>query len=190
MKRIIIIIMLITIYSCEDKDQQIEMQLMDCVNSRIRMNIFDARAKEFDYYKFTQDIEKQLIEKHILLEKSKKDYINAFTMINKNKLKSVYLSEKELFNSCEDFRFWTSIIFGRCSDSIEITEQYKKELIIFEKLMAEGYDDQVLVLELLNSIENDNFDKIVNRAPVIALLIINFEMKYNNLFKNDESFND
>ena len=53
--------------------------------------------------------------------------------------------------------------------------------------MGEGFDNKDLLAELFQVVDEENFEKIIYRAPIIVLVMINLDKKYNLDLKKYEA---
>lgn len=186
------------IQSCNAQETETEQALKKCVNERVNKNVEELFGKQpFDFYDFISEIENEFVQKDILKTSKKDGYLNLYVDIL-NSEKPMYVDAYEAQDSIiEKFGFKpfsTEAIFNQCP---YITSSENKEgegrLIykqgsILNKMMAKGYDNRKLFEELLNSVDDKNFDKIVYRAPVILLIMINLDNKYNPDIKKMEEY--
>lgn len=183
--------------SCQAQVRPIEKALKLCINKKLNENSpYNAGP---DFYKTTLDLEQLFIKNKCIDSIGKKEYYNfLFKIINEeNDYEVIYhQSIKILDNSKFPFGLFTTnnIIFNQCPN--EITSKYKnsKEGIIdiqssvFSELMEENYSSPNILKKLFDNIDEKNFNKIVYRAPIILVIIINLDLKYNPDIRKLEEF--
>lgn len=187
------------IQSCNAQETETEQALKKCVNERVNKNVEELFGKQpFDFYNFISEIENEFIEKDILKGFKKDDYLNLYVDILNSAEKPEYLDVyKRQNNIIENFGFKpfsTEAIFNQCPYIISSENKedegrfFYKQGSILNRMMAEGYDNRKLFEELLNSVDEKNFNKIVYRAPVILLMMINLDNIYNPDIKKMEEY--
>ena len=169
-----------------------EKQLMECVNEAINKTAAESYGKNpFDSYTFFKEIEKKL-----LTNVNKEEYQKLFLSLIKKEKRKHRKQYRELKKLCDDVGFdfnlysVSSSILTKCPYEVFFTKNQTthkfmyKHILLLNKLEANGYNDINLLNSLINNIDEDSFSKIVYRAPIILLAIINLDLKYNPHLKN------
>ena len=182
---------LVFAYSFGQK-KAIEANLKNCVNEKVNYHIQERYGKNpFDFYEFISKIETEFQSSGVLSDLNKKSYLHLLNKIHKRKkrkFKKLYHKQNLLINKYGFDAFSTENIFNQCpyKVSVDFKESegrliYNQSFILFELMKVEFYDEQLLN-ELFNIIDEQSFSKIVYRAPIILLVMINLNSKYNRDF--------
>lgn len=188
------IILFLAFISCEEKENEAEILLRRCINDKINQNI--AVESSIDFYEFSQQIENVLLKNRLISSNGKEDYkkllinIEETTypsgekamedikkIINANQFNfSSYAIRDQIFNQCP-FKVYSSLGLGK-------EHIVYKELKFLKPLMDHGFYDFELMNKLFENIPDDQFDNITYRAPIIYLVAINLDFKYNSGAEN------
>lgn len=189
MKYFLSSLIMLFIFSCNTQVTEVEMALKECVNEEVNKNIKEAYGKNpFDFYKFILEIEKEFISNEILKSKDKESYLEFFDSFNKQndiEYSKMYEKQNSLIDKYGFTPFSTEIIFNQCPYKVSVESKENKGKLIYSqgvilnKLMKSGYDDENLIKELISVTDENNFDKVVYRAPIILLMMINLDNKFN-----------
>lgn len=190
-----LLFLLIFTWQCKAQDKQLEQALKKCVNQQINKN--SPYSQNTDFYKVALKLEQLFIKGGYLKNENKENYRSFLLEIldEKKDFKKLYCQSLEITNKYKfDFELFTYInpIFSQCP--YEIASKYKNDkgkLIynqgsILSQLMSEGFKNKSILKKLFLSIDNQNFKKIVYRAPVILVVIINLDNQYNLDLKKAE----
>ncbi|RNL90318.1 hypothetical protein ED312_06505 [Sinomicrobium pectinilyticum] len=175
---------------CSCQNNKVESALKECVNQKVNKNIQAAYGKEpFDFYDFILKFEKELISNNLLKNRTKDDYYNLLLSIiddsSDSKYSKIYTQQNNLMDDYGFSAFSTEAIFTQCPYHISESSKDTEGKIIYaegnvlNKLMAQGFDDKELLKELINTLDEESFKKEVYRAPIILLVMINIDTKYN-----------
>lgn len=188
------------IFSCKAQNSNTEKALKECINESVNKNIQENYGKEpFDFYELVLKVENELIANELLKNNSKQDYLNlleSITDIKNSKYKTIYQEQSEIMNKFGFTPFSTESIFNQCPFKVSVKEKEGEgELIynqgaILNKLMEVGYDNQELLKKLINITDEKDFGKIVYRAPVILLVMINIDQQFNPDLKKLEEYKE
>lgn len=194
MKKLVFIFCFLTIflfYSCLPENTETEKKLMKCVNKNINGDL-DSSNRYVDFYELTMQIEKELIDGGFISNNKKKSYFDFLRKINKNKSNDEYFKlyikkMKIIHNAGFEFNSFIIIdnIFNHCPYNSSISSKKGKKSPIYlqgevySKLMKENFDNEILLEELSDKINDEDFNKIVYRAPVILLVIIKLDNNFN-----------
>lgn len=180
--------------SCKMQNNTVdEIALKDCVNSGLSKDIQLRNGKSpSDFYNLITQIEYEFISEKFISNNQKIEYqLFLENIINSNdKIKVKKLHEKLLNLSQSvgfDYNLYSVIqsILIKCPYEIFFKndktnhEFIKNQLIITNKLEATGYNDLKLLKKLVDNIDDNSFNKIVYRAPVILLAMINIDLIFN-----------
>lgn len=187
-----IISFLFTLTTCNSQNNKVELALKECVNQKVNENIKAAYGKEpFDFYEFILKIEEKLLSNNLIEKVDKENYFILLNkLINSNDPKSLNMYKEQ--NTIIDkfgFGFNSFVInegiFNQCPYAVSLSNKETDGKLIYEegkvlnKLMAQGFDDKALLKELFNTLDEESFKKEVYRAPIILLVMINIDTKYN-----------
>jgi hypothetical protein len=194
MRKAIILLLLVSLQSCKSQNSVPELALKECVNESINNNVDKRLDKEpIDFYSFSLQLETFLISKNLLKNKKKNTYYELLININENTKDN---NSKEAYNEIIgimdrkgfDFNLYqiNDNIFNQCPYKVSLEQKDEEDNLIYSQgrilnmLMEQGFTNDALFKELINDISDKNFEKIVYRAPVILLVIINLNSKYGN----------
>lgn len=188
-KYILSLCVILSVLSCKAQDTEVELALKECVNEQVNKNIQEAYGKEpFDFYTFILKIEQELLSNKLLQSKDKASYLSLLNNINQStniEYSEMYKKQNSIIDSYGFAPFSTESIFNQCPYKVSVESKEKEGKLIYSqgvilnKLMAQGYSNESLLKELINVTDDDDFDKVVYRAPVILLVMINLDNKYN-----------
>ena len=183
--------------ACASQETKIEKALKKCVNENIA-EIHEGKA--IDFYEFILGIENEMLASRMVEDNTKKSYLHLFdNLYNHNNYENEYKKLTKIIREIGfDFNAFTinDIIFNQCpyKISVDAKDSEGKDIytqgVILNRLMAQGFDDKKLSKKLINSIDKKNFNKIVYRAPVILLVMINLNRKYNPAYKKLEEYQE
>lgn len=189
MKNIIFFCILAFIVSCKARDTDTELKLKKCANEKVNDN--RIQEKQIDFYLMTLEIERIFLEDNLLENDKRKDYKDLFNDIQNNKNDKY----RKVYNIVIDkmsktgFNFNLGImnhdLFSKCpySVSVESKESAGKKVFLFgtnlNNILIEGFDNNEIIEKTLDDLTEKDFKKIVYRAPIILLVMINLDNKYN-----------
>jgi hypothetical protein len=186
-------ILLLT-FSCKCQNYiREENALKVCVNDAVNRDIKLRNGKEpFDFYNLIENFENEMIKGKYLKNVNKKKYKKLFLDISSNNYRNLYDKLNKLSDSIGfDYNSYsiTQSILTKCPYEVffrdEKTEHnfIKNQIIIINRLEAQGYNNQELLKQLVENIDNKSFKKIIYRAPLILIALINLDMQYNTIIK-------
>lgn len=191
-----IIILFIT--SCSNQYNLTEKALKVCVNESLNKNIKERTGKSnFDFYAMIVEVESKLIEAKLISHNDRNGYlrlIKSITESKKTEYEKMYFQQSEIIDKYGFFPFSTETVFNQCPYKVSADVKYTEGKYIYNqgsilnKLMAEGYDNDELIEELINSVDENNFKKVVYRAPIILLTMIKLDKEYNPNYKRLEEY--
>jgi hypothetical protein len=189
-KFLILLIILINI-ACSDQEKEIEEELQNCVNQQLK----DLRPESTNFYGLMIEMEKRMIEKGILKNNNRKDYQDLFDSMasGSERIEEFYIKNIEYLD--QNFPFYlflaNDIIFNQCPYKVS---SQSKELQIYKqgelqnRVMESGFNDLELNKRLIGNLEESDFQKNVYRAPIIYLILINMDLKYDHDQQNLKVF--
>ncbi len=195
-KNILIICALFFSISSKAQNTEIEEALEECVDKKINEYIENAYGEgSFDFYKFILVIEQEFLFNHLIRDTYKESYLNLLNKINqvaKIKYSKMYNSQNKIIDEF-GFEFNSfainEIVFNQCPYKVSLNSKDNEGKLIYSQgmllneLMKNGFDNEDLIKELISVTDDDDFDKIVYRAPIILLVMINLDNKYNKDLK-------
>lgn len=190
------IIIFLIFLSCKSQEK-IEIKLKNCINEQINRKIEERAGKQpFDFYDFILSIENGFIDKKILKNTTSHDYFSLILKIidtQSKELNEAYIFQQNLIDRYGFFAFSTESIFNQCPYQSSVIHKngsgkliYNQASILY-KMMGEGFDNKDLLAELFQVVDEENFEKIIYRAPIIVLVMINLDKKYNLDLKKYEA---
>jgi len=198
LKMYILFSILFNALSCQSQDTSWEKALKKCINESVNKNIKEAFGKEpFDFYDFVLIIENELLERKLLNNNHKQSYLNLINMINgldNIKFREMYHKQKIIINEFGFFAYSPESIFNQCPYKISVNGRDGEGKLIYKQgsilndLMAQGYNNKELLSKLISCTDDENFSKIVYRAPVILLTMISLDFKYSPDIKKLREF--
>lgn len=185
-KILMLISLICLISSCQPSKKSIERNLKKCVNKVVNDDIKAYYGKKpFDFYSFTLGYEKALLQNKFLKDTSKKAYkslLNDIIDYNLNDLKKLSEIQNSMIN---EFGFGLNQykinegVFSKCfyEVSYKTKDGVGKEIYdqgkIYNKILINGFDNMKLIEEAFINIEDENFDNIIYKAPILLLVMIN-----------------
>ncbi len=186
--------------SCRSQSSNMtEVGLKKCINESVNNNTKEIFGKNhFDFYDFMLEIENIMIANKMLGNRSREGYLDLFENINKINNDDYKWEYQEFVRLMDDKGFGYNhfviqdAIFNQCPYKVSVDDKSGEGKFIYaqgtilNKLMKQGYDNRKLLRKLIHSMDERNFDKIVYRAPVIFLVMINLNWKYNPAYEKLE----
>lgn len=194
MKSLIITIFAFSIFSCISQESKSEYVLKKCVNKAVNKDIEAAYGQPpFDFYELMLDFEEMIINS-TNKKRNKKYYEELLLSIisNTKNYNNLYYQLDEKSNSIGfGYNIFTicNSILAKCPYQVFFKNNntshpfIKDYLIKISQLESQGYVDKKLIEELFEIIDEHSFSKIVYRAPIILLVMINLDNKYNEDLK-------
>lgn len=186
------------ITSCSGQDNLTEKALKVCINESLNNNIEERTGKSiFDFYAMIIEVENKLIAANLISYNDNDGYLRLIKSITKSKkpeYEKMYLQQSEIMDKYGFTPFSTETVFNQCpyKVSANVKDAEGKHIYnqgrILNKLMAEGYDNDELIEELINSVDENNFKKVVYRAPIILLTMIKLDKEYNPNYERLEEY--
>ncbi|MCB7479838.1 hypothetical protein [Christiangramia sediminis] len=187
LKKLLIVFILFST-SCQSQNQEIELNLRNCVTQGLK----DLRPVSADFYDLMSSLEDKMIKKGILESRSKKDYLELLNSIAADSKATKKFYEKNIKNLYQKFPLdlflANDLIFNQCPYKIYL--QNKKENIKIYNIgklqfqsMENGFRNLELNQKLIINFQESDFEKIVYRAPIIQIILINMNYKYNQELK-------
>ena len=183
-----LILSVFAVFSCNSQNNAVEDSLKECINQRINEDITEAYGKEpFDFYDFVLNVEQELLKSGLLENADKNNYFNLLKSIppaDKEYEKMFHLQNR-IMDDFGFFPFSTETIFNQCPYQVSADKKYGDGALIYNqaailfKMMESGYDDENLLNKLKDTIDEENFEKVVYRAPIILLVMIELDKHYN-----------
>ena len=191
------LLLMFGILSCKIQNNKVELELEKCVVQSVNAHIKNGNGKlSFDFYDFILQIEDILIENGLLQNTKRSEYSQLLTSLNNyNDYNKIYKKiMKKVDNSGFGFNLFlvNDAIFNQCPYKVSVDEKEGEGKLVFNQgkilnqIMEQGYDDNNLQKKLLDNIDDESFRKIVYRAPVILLIMINLDRQYNADLKSFE----
>lgn len=194
MKNIILTTFLFLILvSCSNQNKVIEKELMSCVNESVNKEIvaiFGESKEKINVYNLMKDVENIFISKQLINNINKDGYIDAIESIQSNEKFNMHKSIfEESIKMMEvygfDFNSYTNSlnILSICPSKVlsanenNIETSFKNQTKVLLDLEKSGYYDEELFKQLVLGVENDDFDNIVYRTPIILIILKNLEYK-------------
>ena len=170
----------------------IEAKLKECINEKINYHIQEKYGKDpFDFYEFILKVEFEFQQNGVLNDLSKKSYsslLDEITKRKKRKFKRVFQKQSLLIDSYGFDSFSTENIFNQCPYRVSVDFKESDGKLIYDqasilyRIMKVEYYDEKLLKELFSLVDEKSFSKIIYRAPIIVLVMINLDYKYNREF--------
>ncbi len=182
-KKLLILLVLIII-SCNNKEQRFEIELKNCVNQGLK----ESRPESEDFYDLMTSLENRMIEKGLLKSKKKRDYLLLLKSIeDKSKgTKDFYFENIKYLNDNFPFNLFLAndLIFNQCPFKVYSKNEKENAKIynigkLQNQIMESGFINVELNEKLINNLQDTDFEKIVYRAPIIQLILINLDLKFN-----------
>lgn len=199
-KTSISLLIFIAFSSCQSQNNNIiEEKLKECVNEVVNATNGDLSYDKspFDFYDFMLEVEQKMMAYKMIKMGDKESYINLFKNIqsetfdfNKEYTSIIKMTEDKGF----DFNLYyiNEGIFNQCPYKVSAdTKDSEGKLIysqgsILNRMMEQGYDNEALLSDLMEVTNEKEFGKIIYRAPIILLVMINLDNKYNPTIKERE----
>jgi hypothetical protein len=192
LKKLLIVFILFST-SCQSQNQDVELNLRNCVTQGLK----DLRPVSADFYDLMSSLEDKMIKKGILESRSRKDYLELLNSIatdskaTDSKATEEYY-EKNIKNLYQIFPLnlflVNDLIFNQCPYKFYL--QNKKENIKIYNIgklqfqsMENGFRNLELNQKLISNFQESDFEKIAYRAPIIQIMLININYKYNQELK-------
>ncbi len=202
LKKTSISLLIFIVFSfCQSQNNNIiEEKLKECVNEVVNVANGDLESSDknpFDFYDFVLEIEQKMLGSKMLKESNKHSYLNLFRSIQSETI-DFNKEYTDIINMTEDKGFDFNLyyinegIFNQCPYKVSVdTKDNQGKLIyrqgsILNRMMEQGYDNEVLLSDLMEVTNEKEFDKIIYRAPIILLVMINLDNKYNPAVKERE----
>ncbi len=185
---IIIVFALALCMSCKSQEKVLENKLQECVNQRINKSDYkiDNSLGDIDYYKIVSEIENYFVSRGIGKNASKTEYLKMIdTIINlkEEEHKSLYndilsIVEKNNFNDLNV----SSDVLQNCPHFIlesekNLTISLRQQIDAMDKLFALDPYNQDYINELVKQVSEEDFKRLVYRAPVVTILFEFLEVK-------------
>lgn len=193
-----VFITLFFITCCSGQDNLTEKALKECINESLNKNIEERTGKSnFDFYDMIIEVENKLIDAKLISHNDSNGYLSLIKSITESKkpeYEKMYLQQSEIMDKYGFTPFSTETVFNQCpyKVSANVKDAEGKHIYnqgtVLNKLMAEGYDNDELIQGLINSVDENNFKKVVYRAPIILLTMIILDKEYNPDYKRLEEY--
>lgn len=180
--------MILFFLSCSTQDKKVEMELMNSVNEAYSASVesFYGIKNEVSFYDLMLEVEKVLIDDKLLKNTKKNSFIDFFSKLKESDKK---LALEKINKLLEESKFEMNYnnlysIFQLCPYKLlvknknidsDLLEQHQ----IFGEMELKGNDDLILLHKVIETTEDKNFKKIVYRAPIILLAVINMNYLVN-----------
>ncbi len=168
--------------SCSAQEKEMEKELQNCIKQELK----DLRPESTEFYKIMVEMEERMLEKGVLKDNKRKDYQNLFDNISTESemIEEFYKENIEyLYNNFPFHLFLANdIIFSQCPYKVSSSnkeQQIYKQGELQNRIMQSGFDNLELNNKLIKNVKESDFQKIVYRAPVILLTLINMDRKFN-----------
>lgn len=200
MKKIkfVLIILLLVNSSCNKMNKIDNESLKKCVNLKVTESIKETFDKNYsaDFYVLMNQVEKLLIIKGVLEDKSLDSYKKAFSEMSNNE-NGVYLNVfDELNHLLKDEKFGISFvnsyaIFKECPYYVLITEKndvnsiIEKQFLHFSQMEIDGHYNINIIDDLINDTKLEKSSSNIYKAPITFLYIFNLTNKMEG-FENRE----
>lgn len=192
LKKLLILFLFLNI-SCESQKQGNEIELRNCVTKGLK----ELRPESENFYDLMNSLENKMIKKGILKGKSKEDYLILLENIETEtkKTKDFYIENIEYLNDKFPFNLFLAndLIFNQCPYKVYSQNERENTKIynigkLQNEIMESGFNNLELNKKLISNYQDSDFEKIVYRAPIIELIIINLDLKYNLELEKFEDF--
>ena len=198
MKKILSKLILITTIAivptaCNGQSSKAESALRDCINEQVNHNIQESTGKtEFDFFEFLLKAENILMANGLIDSNRKEEYLEFLkgidTLSAKNGLKAYNQLQELTDNHGFDYRLFIIAdgVLNQCPYKVlkshQLTEDHLiyRQLKIIKELMDNGYYKEDLVEKLFREIDQDEFENVLYKAPVIYLILMNMDFRYDN----------
>ena len=180
--KLLISLAILFIASCSAQEKEIEKDLQSCIKQELK----DLRPESTDFYKIMVEMEERMLAKGVLKDNKRKDYQNLFGNISpeSEKIEEFYKENIEYLDNNFPFHLFLAndIIFNQCPYKVSSSnkeQQIYKQGELQNKIMESGFENLKLNKKLITNVRESDFQKIVYRAPVILLTLINIDRKFN-----------
>ena len=192
LKKLLILFILFSI-SCQSQQEEIESKLKNCVTQGLK----ELRPESTDFYSLMSSLEDKMIEKGMLKDKSKEDYLKLFNSIEAESKATKEFYEENIQYLNEKFPFGlflaNDLIFNQCP--FKVYSQNKKENMkiynigkLQNQVMENGFNIIDFNKKLIQEFSDSDFNKIIYRAPIIQLVLINMDLQYDLDLKKFEEY--
>ncbi|MCV6630234.1 MAG: hypothetical protein OIF50_10275 [Flavobacteriaceae bacterium] len=181
MVRNIVLVIILLSSSCHSQ-QVVEEKIKECVKEVMNDGNF---LNSFDFYELMEDCENAFIETGILSNATKEAYSSLFEQIKAESRKDLLETINAILSIEDKSGFYFSVyeyhvnLFYRCPYYALVTEKNEIDSTLYwqieflKRIMDSSYLDTSLTKQLLSVTRNEDFSKMVYRAPIILLAIIN-----------------
>ena len=186
-----------TFYSCKSNEVVIEDKITKCVNEVTNFSEYN-KSGQGDFYTMIKEIEKVIFLQNKLQNFNKEDYIKKIVELLINKEKTGEKLYKETNKIFDKYGYIPSVnnfkVFNQCPFFVLVTEKNEMKSSLFfqsqllNEIEANGYKDTELIKELITSTTDEDFKKIVYRAPVVLVLISCLDNIYGEVHSAPKNF--
>lgn len=172
-------LMMVFLFSCKYEEHNVEQQLINCVNKSTNFAEYNP-TKEGDFYTMIKEIENLFISSKKLKDNSKKSYQEMILSVlsNENNDKNFY---DNIYKIYDKYGYLPSVnnyrVFNECPFQVLVTEKHNMKSTLFYQsqslsgIQANGYKDVSLIKELISLTSDNDFERIVYRAPILLVCV-------------------
>lgn len=195
--KLYILVLFIIFQSCKNETQVIEEQLIKCVNKSTNFTEYNPIGKG-DFYTMIKEIEDLFISNKKLNDSSKKSYQDMILSVlsNENSDENFY---HNIYKIYDKYGYLPSVnnyrVFNECPFQVLVTEKHDMKSTLFYQsqalsgIQADGYRDVNLIKELISLTSENDFTKIVYRAPILLVCVSSLDNIYGEAHAPVENFN-
>jgi hypothetical protein len=182
--------------SCNGQNSAGELALKDCINEKVNHNIQESTGKpEFDFFEFSLKAEKILLANGLIDNNGKEEYLEFLKGIDTLSSKNGIKAYNQLQELTDQYGFSYNLfiisdgVLNQCPYKVYKSEQLPENHLIYrqgkilKQLMDNGYYQEDLIEELFEEIDQNEFNNILYRSPVVYLILINMDFQYDTRLK-------
>lgn len=194
--KLYILVLFIIFQSCKNETQVIEEQLIKCVNKSTNFAEYNPIGKG-DFYTMIKEIEDLFISNKKLNDSSKKSYQDMILSVlsNENSDENFY---HNIYKIYDKYGYLPSVnnyrVFNECPFQVLVTEKHDMKSTLFYQsqalsgIQADGYRDVTRIKELISLTSENDFTKIVYRAPILLVCVSSLDNIYGEVHAPVENF--
>ncbi len=194
--KLYILVLFIIFQSCKNETKVIEEQLIKCVNKSTNFAEYNPIGKG-DFYTMIKEIEDLFISNKKLNDSSKKSYQDMIKNVlsDEKNDKTFYDNINKIYDK---YGYIPSVnnylVFNDCPFQVLVTEKHDIKSTLFYQsqalsgIQADGYRDINLIKELISLTSENDFTKIVYRAPILLVCVSSLDNIYGKAHAPVENF--
>ncbi|MCX2839926.1 hypothetical protein OQ279_17505 [Salinimicrobium sp. MT39] len=177
--------------SCNGQNSTPELALRDCINEKVNHNIKEYTGKpEFDFFEFSLEAEKILLTNGLIANNRKEEYLKLLKSIDSLSSENGIKAYNQLQALTDKYGFNYNLfvivdgVLNQCPYKVYKSQQLKEDHLIYrqgklvKELMDNGYYQEDQIEELFKEIDQKDFKNEVYKAPIIYLVLMNMDFRY------------